>query len=666
MGMIRFLFRFLSRIGLTVLISTGAVPFAWAKFPNCWLKVYRSVPPGKYEYSGRIFLDRYITESMEKDEVDQKGGQRVFSIMFGLVPGLGLYYTNSTARDLDLHQLIHGNVSDDVCTHLPWMDGDPQEGSLADLNAHPFREAHLMAIPHLGCDRVERSGCKERHAAYLVRSVRDHGLAPGPDVPIYNYLWGSFPEMYKKGAIPYLMDTWRKYGSDGTPVRVQFGPKSLYIITDPHDINEILIEKEKNFSKGFAVKDLKNYLAEQAIGFLETGEQWLNLRKTMFPHFAAASNCKEGRVKGVQDYIGDMVRRSRAFIRRLEDKNKVDLESEMAIFTMQTISANMLGLEIPATRLEGVHSAFQIVLEFINYRLVHDPFVNPMTWLPTAYNEQYRRAFAVIKDLIWDMFREDERLEQQGAGGGTLIRTLRTAGPLKKGEPFTDPQRISLTGDSVVDQVMNIFFAGHETTTHALSMAVYHLSQEPEVQKKALGELQSILGGKGLDIENMNSDELKATLQNLPYLEAVIHETLRLHPSAPGIVRVAREEVEVGEYRMPKDSVLFIFFQATHQLRAYWWDPEKFDPDRFLVDGEQTHHPCGMRHSSAFTPFGQGKRICMGRFFALQEMKIFLAELLQSAIQFHVAPGAKIEVVASPTFRLQEGLPMVFEGKTLH
>lgn len=485
----------------------------------------------------------------------------------------------------------------------------------------------------------------QRQMERLARATRDHGVAPGPQFPFYSYLWGNLPEIYQKGTIPYFMEVWNRFGSDGSPVKVQFGPQTMYVISDPLDIHEILIEKESRFSKGFLVDPFKKYLANQAIGFLETGEQWSALRKTMFPHFAAASG--GGHSNGVQDFFPDLVERSRRFIARLEQKRNVDFEVEMALFTMQSVSANMLGMEVPVERLESIHRAFRVVVNYINDRLTWGPYLDLVTWFPIPYNQNYEAAFSEIQTLVQEMFREDEKLEKIGRGQHSVIRTLRTAQGNSEGG--------SLTRDSVVDQVVNLLFAGHETTTHALSMAVYHLSQEPEVVRKVLDEIQLNLGDAPV------GTELRASLYKMPYLRAVVQETLRLHPSAPGTVRVATQDVQVGGYSIEKNSILFLFFNATHQLQSYWWKPEKFDPERFMPETSETHPPCGKRHPSAYTPFGQGKRICLGRFFAIQEIEIFLVELLRSGLQFKVAPGAVIETVASPTQRLENGLPMIFE-----
>jgi cytochrome P450 len=157
---------------------------------------------------------------------------------------------------------------------------------------------------------------------------------------------------------------------------------------------------------------------------------------------------------------------------------------------------------------------------------------------------------------------------------------------------------------------VTIFFAGHETTAATMSWAFYLLSQHPEIEERVRAEIKSVLNGRVPTF---------ADLPKFVYLQQVLHEVLRLYPSAYMFAREAVTDDLLDGYPVPAKTLIFISPFVTHRDPKYWPDPERFDPERFTPE-QVASRP---RHS--YYPFGEGPHVCIGNNFALMEMQLMLA-----------------------------------------
>lgn len=159
----------------------------------------------------------------------------------------------------------------------------------------------------------------------------------------------------------------------------------------------------------------------------------------------------------------------------------------------------------------------------------------------------------------------------------------------------------------VLEAMMTLVVAGHETTALALAWALWLLHRHPEVRARLEAELRGI------------SDPEQ--LASRPYLEAVCLETLRLRPIAASVVRVLVRPMTLGRYQLPAGVAVSPNMLALHQRPELYPEPDVFDPQRFL---DRTFAP------HEFMPFGGGHRRCLGAAFAMFEMKIVLGTILQT------------------------------------
>lgn len=209
-----------------------------------------------------------------------------------------------------------------------------------------------------------------------------------------------------------------------------------------------------------------------------------------------------------------------------------------------------------------------------------------------------------------------------------------------------DDSGAHLEAQNVRHQILTLLVAGHETTSGALSFALYHLTREPEVLARVRAELDEVLG------PDPTADPTFEQVPKLRYLRRVVDETLRLWPTAPGFARTPRTTTVIGAdgsagvrgglMMTPQDSAL-VFIPLLHRDPEVWPDPDAFDPDRFLPEHNRA------RPAHAYKPFGTGERACIGRQFALHEAVIVLAKLLH---RFELSPEAGYELTITERLTL--------------
>ncbi len=177
----------------------------------------------------------------------------------------------------------------------------------------------------------------------------------------------------------------------------------------------------------------------------------------------------------------------------------------------------------------------------------------------------------------------------------------------------------SLSDENIRYQINTFLIAGHETTSGLLSFTLYYLLQNPDVLKKAYAEVDEVLGN------NIGVAPSISQIGQLVYTRAILMEALRLWPTAPAFSLAPYEdEVIGGHYPIKKGTFMTVLIPSLHRDKAYWGeDPERFNPDNFMPEAEAA------RPDYAYKPFGNGKRACIGRQFAIQEAVLVLGMILQ-------------------------------------
>lgn len=244
----------------------------------------------------------------------------------------------------------------------------------------------------------------------------------------------------------------------------------------------------------------------------------------------------------------------------------------------------------------------------------------------------------VVEDLREQVRAILERRRKSAASAepADFLSLLMQAG-VEEGTPLGD--------DGVIDNLLTFLTAGHETTARALAWALYALSEAPDIRARVEAEL---------DAAALDPDHPEKWADALPFLEAVIKETLRLYPPAPHLAREAIGADRVGDIDIGPGTEAHMSPWLLHRQETLWRDPGLFDPTRFL--GEEG----AAIDRFQFLPFGVGPRVCIGASFSMQEMTIALATFLSAMRIDHVAATPPVPILR---ITLQPSTPIMARAR---
>jgi cytochrome P450 len=251
------------------------------------------------------------------------------------------------------------------------------------------------------------------------------------------------------------------------------------------------------------------------------------------------------------------------------------------------------------------------------------------TTLPLPANRRFKRALGELDAVVYRIIVDRRHTRRDEAD---LLSMFLSARDEETGVGMTDRQ--------LRDEVMTMLLAGHETTSLALSWTYYLLSRHPETERRITDEVDRVIGDRRPAF--MHVDQLV-------YTRRVLEESLRLYPPAWGFSRLALGDDEIGGYRVPKGSIVFLIPFVIHRRPKLWPNPERFDPDRFALEHEAA------RPRFAYIPFGGGPRGCIGNQFAMLEAQLIVAAIAQR-YRIELVPEQRIRPEPLITLRPTPGI----------
>jgi cytochrome P450 len=417
---------------------------------------------------------------------------------------------------------------------------------------------------------------------------------------------------YARDPLGFLSGCAREYGD---VVGLRFMGQNLYLLSDPDLIEYVLVENNRNFTKTRILKRNRRLLGE---GLLTSeGGFWRRQRRLAQPAFHR---------KRVAAYGEVMVAFAERSLEAWRDGQTIDVHEEMMHLTLEIVAKCLFDADV-RTRATGVGKAMKVALENFSSRrrLIRIP-----RGVPTPHNIRFEMAARRLDEIVGTII-EDRR--KSGEDRGDLLSMLVLAED-EDGERMMDKQ--------LRDEVMTLFLAGHETTANALSWTFWLLSLSPYAEAKLAEELERVLGDRTPTLSD---------LSDLPYVERVVKESMRLYPPAWVVGREAVAGCEVGDYRMPAGTTALMSQWVMHRDPRYHENPERFEPDRWTAEYEKA------LPRFAYFPFGGGPRQCIGAGFAMAEACLILATVAQR-FRMDLAPGQRIEPYASITLRPKQGIRM--------
>lgn len=474
---------------------------------------------------------------------------------------------------------------------------------------------------------------------------------PGPHSILPHKLLRKFIH----NPIKTLMDIAYTYGDIA---HFKFGTQHVYLINNPHYIEDILIRNYKNFIKSRGLQVSKRLLGEGLV--TSEGEYHDRQRKIIQPAFHPNLIKRYGDI--MTTYAVNMCQ-------RWKDGSTLDIHKEMINVTSAIISKAVLGSDIKSEEKEEggddqVGDALLICAEYFNRLLM--PFGGLIEKIPVLpINKGFQAAKKKLDSIVYRMIKEHRDNQSKGVSskGGDLLYTLLQAQDAETAiGPMTDSQ--------LRDEVMTIFLAGHETTANALTWTFYLLSQNPSVEAKLYEELCSVLGN-GKDGSNSSSTSKSEgrriripTIEDVPkleYTENVFRESMRLYPPAWTIGRQVITDYKVGKYVIPAGSIILMSQYVMHRNPLYFSDPDLFYPDRWTKEAKSS-----LPRFSYF-PFGGGIRGCIGEPFAWMEGVLLIATVCQQWKMHHDDDDDinhnKVELNPLITLRPKHGMYMKLEHR---
>lgn len=217
------------------------------------------------------------------------------------------------------------------------------------------------------------------------------------------------------------------------------------------------------------------------------------------------------------------------------------------------------------------------------------------------------------------------------------------------------------TEDNLVDQMMTFLAAGHETTATAMTWAILLLCQNPEVQSRLREEIRAKLPS----INDTDTPITAQILDQLPYLQAVCNEILRVKPPVTLTLRVAARDTSIQNLFVPAGTRIILSPEAVNMSPSLWGaDASKFNPDRWLGEGPKAHNG-GADSNFAYMTFLHGPRSCIGQAFAKAEFAFLLAAVVGRFEMELEDKERVIEIQGGITSKPKGGLPVrmrVVEG----
>ena len=385
----------------------------------------------------------------------------------------------------------------------------------------------------------------------------------------------------------FLTDVARTYGD---AVHFRLGPVHLFFFTHPELVREVLVTRNASFMKGLALQRTKIVLGE---GLLTSeGELHKRQRRLAQPAFHRDR---------IQRYAEVMVGKAVQARERWRDGEEIDVAHEMMRLTLAVVAQTLFDADVESEADEIGDALTELIHMF---PILLHPLSDLLIKLPLPRVRRFERALARLDRTIYAIIDERRRA---GVDRGDLLSMLLLAQDVEgDGGGMSDRQ--------LRDETMTLFLAGHETTANALAWTWYLLARNPEAERELHRELDEVLGGRLPTAEDV---------PRLQYTEMVFSESMRIYPPAWGIGRYALEDVQIGEWLVPKNSLVLVAQWVTHRDARFWPEPERFDPLRFAPDAKLA------RPRMSYFPFGAGPRVCIGEPFAWMEGVLLLATLAQ-------------------------------------
>ncbi|XP_059612810.1 uncharacterized protein LOC132259265 [Phlebotomus argentipes] len=349
------------------------------------------------------------------------------------------------------------------------------------------------------------------------------------------------------------------------------------------------------------------------------GERWKILRAKISPTFTS------GKMKMMLPTMIDVAQNfHETLFQRIQDEAEIEVKDYLSRFTTDVIGSCAFGIE--CNSLQDPKTKFRVLgdkafatpwWKVIRFNFASS-FISLARKLHIRVTDKDVSEFytGVVNSTV--KYREENGVQRNDFLN--LLMQLRDRGSLD-GEAVNESGKLTL--DEIVAQSFVFFLAGYETSSTAMTFALYELAKHPEIQERARQNVRDSLAKYG------GKFTYDAAME-MTYLDQVINETMRKFPPLGSLTRRITHDYQVPgtKYVLKKNLRVIIPIHSIQNDPDIFPDPDKFDPDRFSVEKSRN------RHNAAFMPFGDGPRNCIGLRFGMMQVRVGLATILR---HFHVS-----------------------------
>lgn len=437
-------------------------------------------------------------------------------------------------------------------------------------------------------------------------------LPPGPKPwPVV----GNLPHL---GAVPHhaLAALARTYGP---LMHLRLGYVDVVVASSAAVAAQFLKKHDALFSSRPPNSGSKHVAYDgQDLVFAPYGPRWRRLRKITSVHLFSA--------KALDDFSHIRQEEVAELTNALASAGEwpVKLGQLLNLCTTNALGRMMMGKRVFGSGAGGDRKADEFKEMVVELMVLAGAF-NVGDFIPALDWLDLQGVTARMKKLHarFDSFLGTVLEEHRNGGGGGRSKTedfLTTLISLEDGDGGAEGGKISDT--EIKALLLNMFTAGTDTSSSTVEWAIAELIRHPKVLARAQQELDTIVGRDRLVSES--------DLPRLPYLQAIIKEVFRLHPSTPlSLPRIAAEDCDINGYHIPKDATLLVNVWAISRDPDAWAEPLEFRPGRFLPGGER---PDADVKGTDFEviPFGAGRRICAGMSLGLRSVQLLTGTLVHA------------------------------------
>jgi len=412
-----------------------------------------------------------------------------------------------------------------------------------------------------------------------------------PEVPLSKFIKHSLEIL--KNPLPFHHKNFTEQG-DIFKLKIGF-TNSVFFCRDASFAEYVLQKNQKNYVKSkIQTEDLVKYVGK---GLLTSeGEHWKKQRKLIQPAFHK---------KYLENLLGTIRTAILSEYKKIEPDTSIDIFPILNDLAFQTVVKSLFSSaagQEDINRLQFITEAAQKML----VKELRQPYLG--WWFNVSgkiekHIDLTKEAREILKRIVGERRISEEK-------NNDLLDMLLDA-------RYDDGNEMD--EEQLIDEILILFTAGHETTSNALTFTCQLLAQHPEWQEKIYNEI--------IEVTN-DTDDVMTAIMSSKICQQVLEESMRLYPPAYFIDRVNIEDDQFNDINIKAGSNLLFSVYEIHRHPELWEQPNKFKPERFN-EGSR-------KFSSQYFPFGAGPRKCIGNNFAMFEMIIAVRELVS---KFKIYPN---------------------------